>query len=225
MKRLALVLALVAGTVPAFAQDQQPAPAPAPRPVHRAAAPRPAVHHAAAAAAPATTATAPAGKLTAAAAQKNPVAVLQAFSVSDLQAALADAQAQTPPDTTAANCYQALITVIQNPVANPLPAGPGLFQLLQKARDAKNWISQLQANNGPLSAVNAGCAPLILDAQNTLIQLGILSGAVVGGGMLGIPPILPLGQNDGPPNFLAYQQARDRWATAAAADELGTAPK
>jgi hypothetical protein len=215
---LSAFLVAIAGCGPVMAQDQPAAPdKPIARPVVHHAAPKAVVHHAAAAAAPAASTSAPAGKLTQAQATKNPVLVLQQFSVTDLQAALADANAQTPPDTTAANCYQALITVIQNPVANPLPAGPGLFQLLQKARDAKNWISQLQANNGPLSAVNAGCAPLILDGQNTLIQLGILSGAVIGTGGL-IPLIPPLGSNEAPGSWLAFQQARDKWMTAAAAD-------
>ena len=142
--------------------------------------------------------------------------MLQQFSVQDLQAALADAQAQTPPDTIAAGCYQALITVLQNPIANPLPSSPGLFQLLQKARDFKNAVANLQSNNGPLTPVATGCAPLVMDAQNTLIQLGIMTGAVVGAG--GLLPI-PLGSNEPAGSWLAYQQARDRLVTAAAASQ------
>jgi hypothetical protein len=216
MVLVAIGLAVAAAIGEVRAQDTPAPPPPAARPADvqhaaRPARPRVAATTPARAAAPAAASAAGGGKLTATAAQKNPVAVLQAFSLTDLQAALADAQGQTPPDAIAASCYQALITVIGNPIANPLPSGPGLFQLLQKGRDLKTAIANLQTSNGPLAPLQIGCAPLILDAQNTLIQLGILSGAVVGGGMLGIPPILPLGRNDEAPNFLAYQQARDRW--------------
>jgi hypothetical protein len=113
-------------------------------------------------------------------AQTNPVAVLQTFTLADLQAALADAQGQNPPDTVAATCYQALIALVSNPAANPLPASPGAFQLFQKARDLKNLIAAMQSPNGPLTGLNIACAPLILDSQNTLIQLGIMGGAVAG---------------------------------------------
>jgi hypothetical protein len=50
----------------------------------------------------------------------------------------------------------------------------------QKARDAKTMLAELQAPNGPLSSLNIACAPLVMSVQNTLIQLGIISGAVVG---------------------------------------------
>jgi hypothetical protein len=209
MKRLVIALAMLIGTLPAWSEDQPPAPAPpAPRPAVHRLAPRPAVQHAATPApAPVISPAQGNAKLSQAQVLKNPVLVLQQFSAQDLQAALADAQAQTPPDTIAANCYQALINVLQNPIANPLPQGPGLFQLLQKGRDLKNGIASLQANNGPLTPLAIGCAPLILDGQNTLIQLGILSGAVVGAGLFGIPP---LGSLEQPPSWLAYQQVRDR---------------
>lgn len=111
-------------------------------------------------------------------AQQNPVALLQTFTVNDLDAALADAQGQTPPDTTAANCYQALLPIVQSNVVNPLPAGPGAFQAIQKIRDAKALLANLQSPTGPLAALNTACAPLILDAQTTLLQLGITTGAV-----------------------------------------------
>jgi hypothetical protein len=214
MRALILAIALIAGLVPAIAQD-----APRPRIARQVAHPMPPIHIRAAATsapepAPRPAASAPSGRLSATMAQKNPILVLQQFSLADLQAALTDAQGQTPADTIAANCYQALIAVLGNPIANPLPAGPGVFQLLQKGRDLKNAIANLQSNSGPLTPLATGCAPLILDGQATLIQLGILSGAVIGGGMLGIPPILPLGSAE-PGSWLAYQQARDRWLVAA----------
>ena len=128
--------------------------------------------------------------MTAAQAQANPFAVLQTFTVGDLQTALADAQGQTPPDTTSAQCYTALIPMVAAGVNNPLPAGLGVFQALQKARDAKALLANIQSPNGPLASLNIACAPLVLDAQNTLIQLGIVAGSVAATGGL-VPPALP----------------------------------
>ena len=124
---------------------------------------------------------APAGakaRPTVAQAQQNPLLVLQQFTVSDLQAALADAQAQTPPDVTAANCYTALIPFVQSQAINPLPSGAGAFQALQKARDAANYLANIQSNNGPLAALNIACAPLVLSVQNTVMTLGVTLGLV-----------------------------------------------
>ena len=117
-------------------------------------------------------------KLTAAQVQANPLALIQQFSVNDLQAALADANAQTPPDAAAAACYTALLTVVQSKVANPLPAGPGIFQALQKARDAKAMLANLASPTGPLSALSNACAPVVMDAENTLVTLGVGVGLV-----------------------------------------------
>lgn len=121
---------------------------------------------------------APSSKLSAATVQANPLALLQQFTTTDLQAAIADANAQTPPDTVAAGCYTALLSVVNSGVANPLPASPGAFQLLQKARDAKALLANLQSSNGPLSNLNTACAPIVLDAQNTLVMLGVSAGLV-----------------------------------------------
>lgn len=139
----------------------------------------------------AQTNTTPKVKLTAAAVKANPVAVIQAFTVTDLQAALADARGQTPPDTVSAQCFTALIPIVQSGVANPFPTGLGAFQALQKARDAQAFVSNLQSPTGPLSALNVACAPLILSTQNTLIGLGVIGGAVVGTGGIALPFGLP----------------------------------
>jgi hypothetical protein len=213
-----ILLAIGVGTLapvrPAVAQTASEAPiaragamaaSPAPR-KHVA----PAHHAAAATAASASSSSAPGGKLSQNQAQQNPVLVIQQFTLTDLQAALADAQGQTPPDTIAATCYQALITLVGNPVANPLPSGPGAFQLFQKGRDIKNMIANLQAQNGPLSALNVACAPLIVDLNTTLIRLGIMGGAVAGGAVIGLPPL----GSAAPGSWLAYQKARDRMVTA-----------
>jgi hypothetical protein len=117
-------------------------------------------------------------KPTVAQAQQNPLVVLRTFTVADLQAALADAQAQTPLDTVAANCYTALIPFVQSQVQNPLPSGAGVFQALQKARDAKAYLANIQSPTGPLAGLNTACAPLVLDVQNTLITLGVSVGVI-----------------------------------------------
>jgi hypothetical protein len=115
---------------------------------------------------------------TVAQAQQNPLLVLQQFTVEDLNAALADAEAQTPPDTTSANCYKALIPFVQQQTQNPLPAGAGIFQALQKARDAKAYLANIQSPTGPLAGLNQACAPLVLDVQNTLLTLGVQVGVL-----------------------------------------------
>ena len=119
-------------------------------------------------------------KLTTAQAVTNQIALIQAFTVSDLQAALADAQAQTPPDTVSASCYSALIPIVQSNVANPLPAGLGGFQALQKARDLQNLIANINSPNGPLAPLVTACAPLNLSVQNVLVGLGLKAGLVAG---------------------------------------------
>lgn len=144
-----------------------------------------------------------ANALTQSAATANPLLVLQQFTLTDLQAALADAQAQTPPDTVAANCYTALITLMNNPIANPIPSQAGAFIIFQKARDLQNALATLNSNNGPLTPVEVGCAPLVISVQNTLIQVGVLTGAVVATGGV---PLAPLGAK---PSFQLLQQSRD----------------
>ena len=111
-------------------------------------------------------------------AQQNPLIVVRQFTIADLQAALADAQAQTPPDTVAVNCYTALIPFVQSQAQNPLPAGAGVFQALQKARDAKAYLANIQSPTGPLASLNIACAPLVLDVQNTLVTLGVSVGVI-----------------------------------------------
>lgn len=116
--------------------------------------------------------------LTTTQAQQNPFQLLQNFAQSDLQAALADAAANN--DQVAVACYTALIGLVKNPNTNPLGVPSGAFSALQKARDLKALLLNLQSPNGPLSSLNVACAPLIVDAQTTLIQLGIAGGVVAG---------------------------------------------
>ena len=61
-----------------------------------------------------------------------------------------------------------------------------------KARDAKALIANLQSPTGPLSALNTACAPLVLDAQSTLLGLGVGVGLVASpvapaAGIAGVP--------------------------------------
>jgi hypothetical protein len=162
-KILAALLCLIAALLPADAQPKKPV----------AAAAR--------------------GQITQKQALANPIVVLQRFTLDDVNAALADAKAQTPPDQVAINCYTALASTLQSPVINPLPSGLGAFQALQKARDAKNNLAQLQANGGPLEALKIGCAAYVVDAANVLSLLGLAAGAIAPiGGVLPIPiPGLP----------------------------------
>ena len=126
-------------------------------------------------------------QLTPSAVQQNPFAMLQQFSAADLTAALADANAQTPPDQTSAQCYTALLALVNSPVNSPLPAGPGAFQLLQKARDMKQFLATLQSPNGPLSQLNLACAPLVMDVNSTLLALGVSTGIVAATGGTALP--------------------------------------
>lgn len=118
-------------------------------------------------------------QLTAAQVQQNPLVLLQQIATTDLQAALADANAQTPPDTTGANCYQALITLKSNP-AFALPSGavPGVFTAVQKARDLKTQLANIAAPNGPLSQLNQGCAAWTQDNVATFIAIGGMVGLI-----------------------------------------------
>lgn len=147
-----------------------------------------------AAAVPSTT---PAGVVTKDDAVKNPLLVIQKFTVTDLQAALDDANAQNPPDVVSANCYKALIPLVQNAtgIGGLAPKGLGGFQLLQKTRDLKANLANIQSPTGPLASINIACAPLALDVQNTLVQLGIVGGVVTVGaaatGGLTLPTALP----------------------------------
>lgn len=93
----------------------------------------------------------------------------QKFTVTDLNNALADANAQTPPDTRHAQCWSALATVAQ--AANPdaiLPESLGLAQLIQKAFDAKALLAQGSPWRDQLAQ---GCALTVLDIGTDLNSL------------------------------------------------------
>ena len=132
-------------------------------------------------------------QLTGSQVQQNPLLLLQQFTASDLNAALADANAQTPPDTVSAQCYTALLMIVNNPINNPLPSQLGIFLALQKARDAQAFIANLQSPTGPLSSLNIACAPLVMNVNATLLALGVTTGLVVGTSGIALPALPSLG--------------------------------
>lgn len=178
---LAIAAALSAVYAPSTAHAQWPtSSAPAARAVkHVHAKPASKAVTPAAALGEAATANASTAPLTAAAVQQNPLVLLQQITTADLQAALADANAQTPPDTTGANCYSALLALKANP-AFALPSGNviGVFTAVQKARDLKTQLASIAAPNGPLSQLNQGCAAWTQDNVATFIAVGGMVGLV-----------------------------------------------
>jgi len=110
---------------------------------------------------------------------QNPLLLVQQISTEDLQAALADAQAQVPPDQIGINCYQGLLNLKQNP-ALQLPSGqvPGVFTAIQKGRDLKTLLANIAAPNGPLSQLSIACAAWTQDNIGTLIAVGGAIGLV-----------------------------------------------
>lgn len=119
-----------------------------------------------------------------AAVQADPLKSLADFTIADLQAASADAKAQTPPDTTAAQCYDFLIITIPTLKAAGSATGTvGAILVFQKARDlASGTINP----NGLLKQLNLACAPLVIDAQTVVNRLLLIgAGTAASGGTLG----------------------------------------
>jgi hypothetical protein len=133
--------------------------------------------------APASTAASTTAKkppLTTTQVQENPLLLLESFTTTDLQSAIADANAQTPPDVAASTCYNAILKTIQSLETQTPTSGPvGAFSSLQKARDIKAFALSLLSPTGPMAELNIACAPLLMDAEATLTGLGIVAGAIV----------------------------------------------
>lgn len=116
----------------------------------------------------------------------NPLATLQTFTVTDLQAALADAQAHN--DTVAATCYAALIPAVQSvPSLLPTATPKGGFSAFQAARDAVSGV-QTTLPNG-IRALNVPCAPLLVDATQTIVGIAAKVGITAAGASVGIPSL------------------------------------
>jgi hypothetical protein len=100
------------------------------------------------------------------------LASLENIVLTDVQDALNDANAQVPPDTLAAACWQAIINAKTSiPVLSPPPAGAALVYGIQKVRDLQNLVAQFQSNSGPLVPLQAACAPVVVSVENMLVAI------------------------------------------------------
>jgi hypothetical protein len=102
----------------------------------------------------------------------------KAFTVADLQAALADAQAQTPPDARHAPCWQAMIAIGQANVANPLPSGLGAAQAIQKVFDAQAALGSQTWKDTLAQACALTALDLGTDLNGLLAKLGVAAVAI-----------------------------------------------
>lgn len=105
--------------------------------------------------------------------QSNPLAQLATFTLGDLQAASADAKAQSPADVTASQCYDFLIVLLPTLPSFSPGAQLGAVLAFQKLRDLQNGVSGAQ---GALKSLNLACAPLVIDTQtviNKLLLVGV----------------------------------------------------
>ena len=109
----------------------------------------------------------------------SPLQTLADFTITDLQAASADAKAQTPPDVTASQCYDFLIAVIPSLQPSAQSFTPGAVFAFQKARDLANGAS---GANGRLKNLNLACAPLVIDTQTVINKLLLLGAGIAGTG-------------------------------------------
>jgi hypothetical protein len=170
---LALALASVASIIPAYAQPKLPIPLPKPKPA--AVAPAPARSND-----PLSQFMDQLEKVKA----ENIAAV-----ITDIQAADADAGTIVVPANPAANppldaqvrdpiahaCYPALIKFLQStPTFQPASGKLVGFQLFQRKRD---FVAQLKA--GLPTYLKLGCAPLLGDEINTLIQAMAMIGVKI----------------------------------------------
>ena len=115
---------------------------------------------------------------------------LAQFTLADLMAASADAKAQTPPDVTAAQCYDFLIAFLPTVQVPGQGQTVGAILAFQKARDLVNGATSV---NGQLKSLNLACAPLVIDVQTTINRLALMgAGAAATGGtaapLLGLIP-------------------------------------
>lgn len=118
----------------------------------------------------------------------NPLGDLGNFTIADLQAALADANAQTPPDVTSAQCYQYLIGALPTfQQAGAQPATVGAFVIFQKARDLAHGVGNVVG--GQMTALNLACAPLVTDVKFTIAKLAAIGvgSAATAGAILPVP--------------------------------------
>jgi peptidoglycan hydrolase-like protein with peptidoglycan-binding domain len=114
------------------------------------------------------------------------LAKLQAFTLADLQAANADALAQSPPDVTSSQCYTYLIAFLPTIQGASGTKTVGAIMAFQKARDLVNGV---QGSGASLKKLNLACAPLVIDVQTTVNQLALQLGGAAAGASVGLPTL------------------------------------
>lgn len=143
----------------------------------------------------AVTTTSPTGVVTT---SVDPVKVLQNFTVNDLVVAQGmAAQATDDEASVRANCYAALIPFVQQlklqiPGVTTSGVASGFEQLAELNSQVNGGIKKLIPK-----AVHVACAPVVLDAQQTILSIAVkLGGAIalpgIGGAIPGILQKLPL---------------------------------
>jgi hypothetical protein len=131
----------------------------------------------------------------------DPLTFLRQFSYTDLNNALTDANAQTPPNKTSASCWAYLLTLVPapapaasstgtNPTATPstdpststaatslLPTTPGIASAIQKALDDQQLLVTWLSPGGGLEQLNLACAPLVNMVNARLLTGGTVTAA------------------------------------------------
>lgn len=104
---------------------------------------------------------------------RSPFGDITQLTVTDLEAALADATAHD--DKPAMMCYPVLIGVVKSlPSQVPSLEAKGIVSAFQSARDLAKKAQSFSGANDPLiQAVNLGCAALYNDAKGDILRLGV----------------------------------------------------
>ena len=123
--------------------------------------------------------------------QSDPFAAIKTFTLTDLKAASADAHAQSPPDQTAYQCYDFLISWLPTLPSYQPGQAIGAITVFQKGRDLVGGAS---ATQGALTKLNLACAPLVISVQTTLTNLGLMAAgtAATGGALAPLGGLLPI---------------------------------
>lgn len=107
-----------------------------------------------------------------------PLQGLAAFTITDLQNALAIAQAGG--DQAGVQCYTYLIPIVQQAaqqLGNPNTTVSGAFSAFETGRVVATNIKGFI--NGVPQGLNLACAPLVVDSTNTLVLLGAQVGVAI----------------------------------------------
>ena len=120
------------------------------------------------------------------AAPTDPLAAVAQFTVADLQAA--DAIAQANNDALGHACYPALVQLIQSlPQASPSTTVAGAFSVFETARVTRIKVESAAGASLP-DYLKLGCAPLLMDEQTFLLRLA----AIGAGSAIGLPVVQAL---------------------------------